>query len=154
MITILILIAAALVLVFFEVLLPGGVLGILAFGCVLGATALGFVEFGVVGATLVFFGSLIAVIALIFVEFKWMAKSKLAKGFFLDKTVTGQVNDNLADREIAGQEGVTLTRLNPTGRVSIGGQTYEAFSEDGYAEAGQPVTVVSRDNFKLIIKKR
>ena len=59
MITILILIAAALVLVFFEVLLPGGVLGILAFGCVLAATALGYAEFGVLGAVIVFLGSLI-----------------------------------------------------------------------------------------------
>ena len=54
---------------------------------------------------------------------------------------------------IAGQEGIALTRLNPSGKVSINGKNYEAQSQDGYVEKSEKIVVVTQDNFKLIIKK-
>ena len=153
MITILGLVLAALVLVFFEVILPGGLLGLLALGCVVGAALLGFNEYGAVGGVSTFVGALIAVAVLVFVEFKLMANSRFGKGFFLKNAVSGRSNKAQADDSIAGKEGVALTRLNPSGKVAIDERSYEAYSQDGYIESGEPVTVVSQDNFKLIIKK-
>jgi membrane-bound serine protease (ClpP class) len=153
MILILSLIIAALVLVFFEVILPGGVLGIVAGICLVIATWLGFTDYGALGGLGVFLGSLGAVGILIFFEFKLMANSRLGKGFFLDASVSGHSNMPSGEESIVGREGTALTRLNPSGKVAIDGQSYEAFSQDGYLELGEAVTVVSRDNFKLIIKK-
>ena len=153
MIFIVLLVVAALVLVFFEVILPGGILGLMALGCVIGATILGYMDYGALGGITVFVASLLAVTILIFLEFKLLAKTKLRKGFFLDKSITGHSNEEPAEDSITGQEGITLTRLNPTGRVEIEGESYEAFSQDGYLEANEQITVVAKDNFKLIIKK-
>ncbi|MGB0408764.1 MAG: NfeD family protein [Opitutales bacterium] len=153
MITILALVLAALICLFFEVILPGGILGLLAITCVLGATWLGFADYGAIGGTAVFVGSLIAGGLLVFFEFKLLAKSGLAKGFFLRTAVSGHSNQSPAESSIIGKEGTTLTRLNPSGKVAIDGQSYEAYSQDGYLEPGESVSVVSQDNFKLIIKK-
>lgn len=147
------LVFAALVLVFFEVILPGGILGLLAAACWGVATWLGYLEFGIFGALVVFFGTLLAALLLVYFEFKWVSRTGLGRAFFLKSTVTGHSNVSGAEDSIIGNHGQSLTRLNPSGKVVIGEQTYEAYSQDGYIDADQSIEVVSKDNFKLIIKK-
>lgn len=147
------LILAALVLIFFEVILPGGLLGLLALACIVGATWVGFAEYGAVGGAATFLGSLLAVGLLVYIEFKLMANSKLGKGFFLSSSVTGHSNVAQGEDSIIGQEATAITRLNPSGKVAIDGRSYEAHSQDGYIDSGETVVVAKRDNFKLIIKK-
>ena len=134
-------------------ILPGGLLGLLALGCVVLATLLGFNEYGAAGGIGVFVGSLVTVTVLVFVEFKLMANSRFGKGFYLKNAVSGHSNQPQAEDSIIGKVGVALTRLNPSGKVAIDERSYEAYSQDGYIESGKSVTVVSQDNFKLIIKK-
>ncbi|MEN8662324.1 MAG: NfeD family protein [Lentimonas sp.] len=153
MILIIGLILAALVFVFFEVILPGGVLGVIAGICVIAATWLGFNEFGSLGGLGIFLGSCLAIIVMAYVEFKVLAKTKLGKAFFLENAVTGHSNGAVAEDSIIGKEGTALTRLNPSGKVAIGGQSYDAYSQDGYIDSGEFIGVVAKDNFKLIIKK-
>ncbi|PXA05705.1 hypothetical protein DDZ13_02200 [Coraliomargarita sinensis] len=147
------LILAALVLIFFEVILPGGILGLLALACIVGATWLGFADYGVAGGALTFLGSLIAVGLLVFVEFKLMANSKWGKGFFLGSSVSGHSNVAQGEDSMIGQEATAMTRLNPSGKIAIDGRSYEAYSQDGYIDSGETVIVTKRENFKLIIKK-
>lgn len=153
MILITALVLAALVLLFFEVILPGGILGVAAALCVLAATWAGFSEFGFVGGSLTFLISVVAAAVLVFVEFKFLAKSPLGRNFFLRSSVTGHSNQAQGEPELVGREATALTRLNPSGRVAIDGHTYEAYSEDGYIESGASVRVTRQDSFKLIIQK-
>jgi len=155
MTTIVWLIVAALVLIFFEVLLPGGILGLIAAGCIIAATVIGVQEFGVfVGAT-VFVGSIIACLILTVIEFKLFAKSKYGRRFFLSASQRrgdGDAPEAAGSDSVIGKTGQALTRLNPSGKIAIDGRSYEAWSRDGYLEAGAKVEVLSRDNFKLIVK--
>ena len=153
MITIATLILATLVLVFFEIILPGGVLGVIAMICLIAATWLAAIEYGAIGGLGVFVFTIIASIVMIFYQFKLMAKTGLCKGFFLKSEVTGRSNEQQAEATVIGKEGKSLTRLNPSGKVAIDGQSYEAYSQDGYIESDQTISVISQDNFKLIIKK-
>jgi len=148
-----ILILVTLVLVFFEVLLPGGILGVLAAVSLLIATWLGFSDYGFIGGASVFLGSLIMVALLLFVEFKLLAKTSYGKKFFLDASIEGRSNKAQADESIIGKEGIALTRLNPSGKVSIDGKSYEAYSQDGFLENNCTISVVAQDNFKLIVQK-
>lgn len=149
------LILAALVLVFFEVILPGGILGLIAALCVILATWIAGAQFGTGAAILTFLAAVAAIGLLIFIQFKFLGRSSLGRGFFLKSTVTGHSNPVglTSSAAIIGQEGLALTRLNPSGRVAIDGQAYEAYSQDGYIDAGHPIRVAGQDNFKLIIKK-
>ena len=147
------LVLAALILVFFEVILPGGVLGVLAALCVCVATWFGFDVYGVLGALAVFFGSLSAIVILVLMEFKLMAKTSFGQKFLLQAAVDGHTREAVADETVIGREGLTITRLNPSGKVAIDGKSYEACSQDGYIECDQAIRIVAQDNFKLIIKK-
>ena len=146
------LIVAALGLIFCEVLLPGGVLGLIAAGCIIAATAIAGSQYGVLAGTAVLFGSLVAALILTVVEFRVFAKTRYGRRFFLKHAVEGRSNIK-ADDSVIGQTGTTLTRLNPSGSIEVDGRNYEALSQDGYIESGQSVKVVSQDSFKLIIQK-
>jgi len=150
---ILALILAALVLVFFEVILPGGVLGVLAALCIIVATWIAGAQSGAGAAALAFFAASAAVALLVYIEFKLLARTSLGRSFFLKSSVTGHSNQARAEASIIGKEGTALTRLNPSGKVAIDGQSYEAHSIDGYIDAGTPIRVTGQDNFKLIIQK-
>tara|TARA_R110002111_G_scaffold119685_1_gene182634 strand:+ start:38 stop:502 length:465 start_codon:yes stop_codon:yes gene_type:complete len=151
--TIIGLIVAALIMVFFEVILPGGVLGVIATLCLILATWLAGLQYGASIAILTFVGSTIAIALLVFIEFKLLARTSLGSAFFLKSSVTGHSNVAPAASSIIDKEGTALTRLNPSGKVAIDGQTYEAHSQDGYIAANQPIRVIAQDSFKLIIKK-
>ena len=150
---IIILILMALVLVAFEIILPGGVLGVIAGLCVIAATILTDMDYGIWIAVAVFIGSGILISLLIIVEFKLLKNTSLGNAFFLKESVTAHTGPT-SDVSLIGKEGMTLTRLNPSGRVTIEGKTYEASSQDGYIETKQEITVVGQDNFKLTIRKR
>ena len=151
--TIIGLLVAAFILVFFEVILPGGILGIMAALCVIFASWTAGAEYGAGIGILTFVGSALAIGILVFIEFKLLARTSLGSAFFLKSSVTGHSNIAPAEAAIIGKEGSALTRLNPSGKVAIDGQSYEAHSQDGYIEADQLILVVAQDNFKLIIKK-
>lgn len=148
-----ILILVALVLVVFEVVLPGGVLGVIAALCVIAATILTHIDYGMWVAVAVFFGSGLLILALMMIEFKLLKNTSLGNAFFLKDSVTGHTGPT-TEVSLIGKEGVALTRLNPSGRVTIEGKTYEASSQDGYIDAKQAISVVAQNNFKLTIRKR
>ena len=144
---------AAFIFVFFEVILPGGILGIMAALCVILASWFAGAEYGAGIAILTFVGSAAAIAIFVLIEFKLLARTSLGSTFFLKSSVTGHSNIAPAEATIIGREGTALTRLNPSGKVSIDGKSYEAQSQDGYIEANQSIQVVAQDNFKLIITK-
>lgn len=147
------LICVALVLVFFEVILPGGILGVIAAVCVIVATWIAAVDYGASAAVGIFLGSLIAIALFTYLEFKVLARTSLGERLFLKSAVSGHSNEAPAEASIIGKEGHALTRLNPSGKVAIDGRSYEAYSQDGYVDAEARVRVASQDSFKLIIEK-
>ena len=147
------LIVAALVLASCEVILPGGLLGVLAACCIIAAAVAAGTEYGFLVGMAVFIGSLLLILVLIIIEFKVLKNTKCGGMFFLKNTIHGQLNADQADNSIIGKSGIALTRLNPIGKVRVNGHIYEAFSQDGYIEADESVKVVSQDNFKLTIQK-
>ena len=151
--TIIGLLVAAFILVFFEVILPGGILGTIAALCVILASWFAGAEYGAGVGILTFVGSAAVIAILVFIEFKLLARTSLGSAFFLKSSVTGHSNIAPAEASITGKKGTALTRLNPSGKVAIDGKSYEAQSQDGYIEANQAIQVVAQDNFKLIIKK-
>ena len=151
--TIIGLLVAAFILVFFEVILPGGILGIMAAFCVIFASWIAGAVYGAGIGILTFVGSAVAIVILVFIEFKLLAHTSLGSAFFLKSSVKGHSNIAPAKVTIKGKKVIALTRLNPSGKVDIEGKSYEAHSQDGYVVVDQSIQVVAQDNFNLIIKK-
>ena len=145
------LVLAVLVLVALEVIVPGGVLGLC--GCLsFAATGLCFID-RFFPALVLFVATACAALLLAIVQFRWWIRSSAGRGLFLRAVVGKSPSTKLEADTLMGRNCETLTRLNPSGRVLLDGESYEAYSRDGYIEAHTTVRIVGRDSFKLIIQK-
>jgi membrane-bound ClpP family serine protease len=150
---IVILFMAGVLLLAFEVIVPGAVLGIVGGLLFLAGTLVSFARFGFEGGLLA--GGLAAALLglALYLEFVVLPKSRLAKTFSMTATVAGTSQPPVADAAVVGRTAVAATALVPSGYVEIGGRRYEAFSRSGHAAAGETLEVVGVDTFRLIVSK-
>ncbi|WP_169305339.1 NfeD family protein [Coraliomargarita akajimensis] len=147
------LIVGALVLTALEVFVPGGILGVCAAVCILVASYLSFQAYGLFVASVVFFASVLASVTVAIIQFRMLRHTSVGRKLFLSSTIHGHSNVAAGTDDLLGVEAQAITRLNPTGMISVAGKQYEASSRDGFIEKNQTVRVVARENFNLIIEK-
>lgn len=139
-----------LVLLGFEVFLPGGILGVMGGLALLGGCAMAFVEFGLAGGLLAVLVVVVAVAVMLYFEFAILPKTAMGKRLFLRSAVAGTSSPQ-RERDFVGSLGITATALAPTGYITINGRRHEAHSRSGFLDEGVPVKVVGADNFRLIV---
>jgi len=150
MTAILICFAVGALLVAFEVVVPGGILGTVGGGALLCAVGLSFYDYGINGGALAFAAALVLVAVVLFVEFKLLPKTAFGRRLFLKSSVTGTAAAEPLS-ELVGARGEAMTTLAPSGYVLIDGRQHEAFSRSGFISAGKPVKVVAAESFRLIV---
>ncbi len=158
MIAIIGLIIAALLLISFEILVPGGILGLLGVACVAGAVWISYQEYQLQGAVITLLASVFVITTAVFIEFQMLPKTKYGKRLFLSKTSGsriryGERSDEGERDDLIGQRGQAATTMAPSGRVVIDGKSYEGFSQSGLLNKGVEVEVIARDAFRVVVKK-
>lgn len=152
MTAIILLFAIGIVLVAVEILVPGGLLGLVGGLCLLAGVVAAFNQFGGTGGAIATALALAIGIVTLYAEFVILPKTRLAKKFTMSETVAGRSQPEVADRAaVIGREVVAVTKLAPSGVVTLDGRRYEAFSQSGLAEAGSRLKVVETDTFRLIV---
>jgi len=155
LLTILLLLVAAMVLGFLEILTPS--FGVLAVGAVAALIASIWLAFGYAGwlGWSMLVGAII--IGPMYVSFlvKLIPKTPLGKRLFLAKAPdgTGQGTPE-ADTygEMIGKTGTAATLLRPGGMVQIGANRIPAQAETGMIEKDTPIVVVSADSMNVIVR--
>ena len=133
--------------------MPGGVLGVLGFLGLFFAAYLAQVEFGGWFApSLTFLLGGLGALVLVFMEFKWLSKSPLGRRLFMERSIEGGSNKEVATSEVLGKNGKTLTDLHPEGRIQVEQEVFDAVSEDGLISKGTTVKVISIENFCLKVR--
>lgn len=151
---IILLFLVALVLFFFEVFVPGAVLGIIGGILMTVGCALAFVEFGLDGGAIAVVVALALVGLTLYFEFVVLPKTKFGQRLFLHRSVDATSQPPIAVPEaVVGQIGEALTTLAPSGVVLIAGKQYEAASQSGLLPKGAAVKVTGVDNFRLLVSK-
>ena len=151
MTTIVLLFALGIVLLTLEVVVPGGVLGVIGGLLMLGGCVLAFYEFGTGG------GGVATAIALgclgvgLYVEFRILPRTRFGKKLFLSRSVDAKSQPLPAEAAVVGKTAEALTTMAPSGYVAIEGRRYEAVSQSGLIAKGATVRVVGMDNFHLIV---
>ena len=89
--------------------------------------------------------------------------ARLFKGSFVERSIvlssaldsnSNEEGDaNSVHVELIGKQGLSITRLNPSGVIEIEGKQYEAHAEINYIDKGKSVLVCSMDNFKINVKE-
>lgn len=148
-----ILFVAGVILLGFEVFIPGGILGVLAGLAFLAGSALAFADYGLSGGLTAFAAAAVMVGGVLYFEFKILPKTAWGQRLFLKAEIDG-VASPARERDFVGSEGVTVTAMGPSGLIEIDGKRHEAFSRSGFLEANVPVMVVGTDNFRLIVTSK
>lgn len=152
MITVIVLLAIGLLLLAAEIVVPGGVLGIIGGLALLGGVVVAFYTLDESRAMIVLGIALFAGLGVLILEFAVLPRSRLVKKLSMSGTVVGR-SQAIEDSAVAliGHEAVAQTKLVPSGYVIVAGRQYEAFSRDGVVPVGARLRVVGVDNFRLIV---
>lgn len=132
------------------VLLPGvSLAGICALCAYSGAIYAAFTKYGTTGGVIV----ITIIIAVSIVATVISLRAKTWQKLSLKDSVDG-TSQPLPENEVAvGDKGITVTRLAPSGNISINEKTYEAKSSgDIYVDPRTDVEVVGFENFTIIVK--
>lgn len=145
------LIVVGCILLFFEVVFPSGILALMSFFLLLASVWMGFDVWGPLGGVANFVIVLILVGLTVYAELRYMPNTKLGKKFLLNSSVTGKSIPSTL-QSIVGQEGITSTQLNPSGKIEIDGKIFEAQTLDGKSMgSGEAVVVKSATPHALVV---
>lgn len=146
-----VLLAAGLLMIFFEFFLPGGIIG--AAGGVL--VLLSIIFFAVQAETVIpiilFTGGALVLVGLLIAFAIWRIKRGKGDGIFLNTEQSGYVASEYA-KELIGEEGEALSDLKPSGHILVNKKRYQAVSKMGYVEKGSKIKVVGGEGAHLIVK--
>jgi membrane-bound serine protease (ClpP class) len=149
---VIILFIIGILLVAVEVLVPGGLLGILGGSALLAGVVTAFVRFGATGGMIATLIALVIGAITLYLEFVYLPKTRLAKALSMSGTVSGRSQPEIADRDaIIGREVVAVTTLAPSGYVEVDGRRYEASCQSGLANVGARLRVVDVETFRLVV---
>jgi membrane-bound serine protease (ClpP class) len=140
----------ALICLYLEFFLPGGIFALCAFVLMLGSFALFFWQASAfwLGAVYVVAFITLAILTSI-LALKTVRRSK--GSFFLANDQEGYVSTSF-EEDLTGKEGVVTTELKPAGHIRIEGKVYQALSQGDFIVKETVVEVVSTKGSHLIVK--
>jgi len=141
-----------LILLGFEVIVPGGILGFIGGCCLLGGSIDIWIRYGYQCGMAAIFASIVAALLFLFLEIRFLKKLPITRHLFLDRQ-TAPTKTKSAEGTAIGAKGTTITRLNPSGLVQIGDKRLEAISRDGMIEEGAAIEVAGDDAFRIVVKR-
>ncbi len=148
-----ILFAAGLLLLIFEIFTPGfgvaGGAGLILIMAGIFLTARSFVDFLVMFVIL-----LLLVAALLAILLRSSKKGKLRKLILRHSSVQSEGYSATADHsELLGQEGIAATILRPAGTADFGGRKQDVVTEGEFIEKGAKIRVIRTEGRRIVVEK-
>lgn len=140
----------ALMLIYLEFFVPGGILGVLGGVAFLISVVLFFWEKGEAWPSMVFLVAMILLLLLVIRLALWKLKKKPA--LYASEKQSGYYASSY-DKELIGKEGEVLTDLKPSGHILIEGERHQAVSESSYIKKGETVTIIGGEGARLICRR-
>ncbi len=152
MTTILLLSAIGIVAILAELVLPGGILGVIGFLCLIGAVIATFTAYGATWGFVALFALIILGVLTLNLWMKHFHRLPFTRGLVLNEEIGH--DDELEDRQkLIGQTGVALTDLHPSGRALINESRLDVISEGQQIEKGRKITVVSTSGPSIFVRE-
>lgn len=148
------LVGVGFLLLFLEIFVPSGVLGIIAIGVMTTGVVLAFVESVLFGVILLLV-LLVAVPVLIWKLLKVLPRTKIGKMLLLEGPKGHEDVATKPEKELqklAGKRGMTVSKLRPVGIAEIEGKRYQVVSEGMIIDAGTEVEVIDVSSNRLMVR--
>lgn len=142
----------ALLCLYGEFFLPGGILALFAVIMMIASSLLFFMETEAILSGVIYSVSLI--LAGVFTA--WLALKMIRRSnnsFCLKKDQEGFVSPFL-EGNVLSKEGIVATELKPAGHVRIEGKLYQALSQGDFIEKGTQIEVIAIRGSHLVVKQK
>lgn len=144
-----------LLLLALEVIIPGGVLGILGGILLFAGCIFSFINLGTSHGLIAIAITLLAAITLFYIQFKILPNTRLGKRFFLHREITSSSNSLKENtRDLIGKTAKSVTVLSPSGYVMVDGKTFEAVSQSGQIPKDTELEITSANSFQITVKTK
>jgi len=147
------LLTAGLVLLAFELIVPGAILGLAGGLLLLAGVGLAFFQDGFGGGVTALAIALTGIGLMLWLELRVLPRTRFGRRMFLSKAIdaTSQPPIATAAAAVVGREAIAVTALGPTGIVLVDGHRYEARCDSGFAEEGAKLKVIRVETFQLVV---
>lgn len=143
----------ALILIYLEFFMPGGVFAIS--GAISAIASIVFFSFADPGTVWVVVFSIALIVGIVFacsIGLKHLRMSGKSNTFLSSSDQEGYAAAT-TDEELIGKKGKTLTDLKPAGHILVGDKRLQAVSESGYISKDQEVVILRGDGAHYVVKK-
>ncbi len=151
---VLLLFIAAVVLIYIELFVPGGVFGVTGIIAFVASIVIAFTQYGEMGFIIAICEVVVATV-LIVIGIKRFPRSlagrRLILGRNLDKSYGYSGTESLDAHK--GGEGETLTALRPAGIAQIGDTRLNVVSDGTFIEKGKKVKVVEVEGNRVVVRE-
>ncbi len=146
------LIVVGVVFLLLEILVvPGAtVVGLTGLGLLITGVVLSFNNYGTETGAITLVGTLVVSLLAISLALR----SQTWKKAMHSSSLEGRVNTFEPDKVVKGDEGKSITRLNPMGKALIKDDYYEVQSKDNLIPQEKDIIVVKVDGNKIIVKSK
>lgn len=144
------LIVLGIVLILLEFFVVPGitVAGIGGLILLISGVALSYSKYGTPGGHYLLAGTVLSLIFVIYFSFK----SKTWKKISLNTVIDSKVKEDLSSKFKIGDNGTSVSRLSPSGTVSIKGELVEVESRSGLIDENEQVEIIKISGNKIIVK--
>ncbi|QGH34973.1 nodulation protein NfeD [Gracilibacillus salitolerans] len=149
-----VLLLLGIVLIIIEIFAPGGILGFIGIGAIVGALFMSTDDPGHMAVSIAI--ALIASIIVAVILFKTIG---LEKGVFRhvilnDSTTTEQGYVSSINRsELIGQEGMTVTPLRPSGSAEFEEERLDVVSEGSFINVNTPIKIIKVEGSRIVVRE-
>ncbi len=148
------LLLSGILLIFAELLLPGGVIGSLgAIALIAGLVGI-FMNYGVLYGSVATLITVFATLTLFYLWFKYFPKTKTGKRLLAQSDAQEWRSYDPEYVKLLGQCGTAQTMLRPSGKVLIDQHKYDVVTQGEILEAGTPVKVVEVEGNRIVVEKQ
>ncbi len=151
---VLVLFIIAVVLIFAELFLPGGIFGIMGALAIIGSMVIAFQQYREMGFWIVV-GELLIAAILVMLGLRFFPATSAGKRLILGRSLEkkfGYSGTPPLDSYV-GKEGVSVTHLRPAGIALVGNVRLDVVSEGTFIEKGKKVKVVEVAGNRVVVRE-
>lgn len=129
---------------------PGGIVGIISGLVIAGGIGIAYYQYGVLAGNITLIVTVIGIIVGIF----FMLRSRTWKKLMLNTQIDSKVNEVNEAKIKPGSEGITVSRLAPSGKASFDGEVAEVFSAHDFIDENEEIIVLKIEGNKITVKHK
>jgi membrane-bound serine protease (ClpP class) len=143
------LLAAGVLLLLAESVLPGMIAGIIGACCLIAGLTEGYLKYGARTGNMILAGLLITLVIGFSLWLKYFPNSRAAR-LFISRQVVGDIGTERP--ALLNQTGTAFTQLRPAGTALINGQRVDVVTEGQLIERDTPIQVVAVEGMRVVVR--